>query len=121
MSILFKPMGYLAAFAVTAGVAGCGTEIKCQGIDISAMATDEQPVWLPCAPLKIPLPLDKAGGVDVTFEVPPPPKGRYAWSYFVGLRILFTPGTDEVSKILDNHAIPARIFLYRIEEGAVVD
>jgi len=116
MSILFKPIGYLAALAATAGVAGCDSEVKCQGGDMVVSATDERPAPLPCAPLKIPLPLDKAGAkVDVTFEVPPPPKGRYAWNYFVGLRVLFTPGTDNLSKILNNQAIPARIFLYRIE------
>jgi len=115
MSIL-KPMGYLAALAATAGVAGCGSEVNCQGGDMVVSATDERPAPLPCAPLKIPLPLDKAGArVDVTFEVPPPPKGRYAWNYFVGLRVLFTPGTGEVRTVLENHPIPARIFLYRIE------
>jgi len=118
MSILFKPIGYLAALAATAGVAGCGTEVKCQGGDMAAMATDERPAPLPCAPLKIPLPLDKAGArVDVTFEVPPPPKGRYAWNYFVGLRVLFTPGTSDVRIALENHPISARIFLYRIEKN----
>jgi len=55
--------------------------------------------------------------VDVTFEVPRPPKGQLRWSYFVGLRVLFTPGTSDVRIALENHPVSARIFLYRIEDG----
>jgi len=116
MSMLLKPMGCLVALAATAGVTGCGSEGNCQGTEVVATAKDGQPAPLPCAPLKIPLQLDRAGAkVDVTFEVPPPPKGRYAWNYFVGLRVLFAPGTSDVRNILKKYPIPARIFLYRIE------
>jgi len=31
MSLLIKPVGYLAAFAATAGVAGCGAAVDGQG------------------------------------------------------------------------------------------
>jgi len=117
MSAFLKPVSYLAAFAATAGVAGCGPEVSSQGVDAAAAATDEQHAELPRPPIKIPMPLDKAGAkVDVTFEVPPPPKGRWRWSYFVGLRVLFAPGTSDVQLALEKHPIPVRIFLSRIEK-----
>jgi len=118
MSVFLKPMGYLAAFAATAGVTGCDPAINGQGTTVAAPVKGEQPTPLPRPPIKIPMPLDKAGGkVDVTFEVPPPPKGAAAWSYFAGLRVLFTPGTDEVFQILEEHPISARVFLSRIQDG----
>jgi len=48
MSAFLKPMGYLAALAATAGVAGCGSEFSGQGAD--AAAADEQHAKLPRPP-----------------------------------------------------------------------
>jgi len=116
MSILFKPMGYLVALAATAGVAGCGSEVNVQGGDVTAAATGDQHVPLPRVPLKIPMPLDKAGyKVDVTFEVPPLPVDRRFWSGFIGLRILFAPGTSDVRIALEENPVAVRISLHRIE------
>jgi len=85
------------------------------------MAQDERPVELPRPPIKIPMPLDKAGAkVDVTFEVPPLVGERlYGVNYFsgfIGLRVLFTPGTNEVFQALEEHPPAARISLHRIED-----
>jgi len=119
MSTFLKPMGYLAAFAVTAGAAGCGSGTTTQGADMIATTQDERPVPLPQPPIKIPMPLDKAGAkVDITFEVPPLSKGQQFFSsYFVGLQIPFSPPDSEVVQIVQDHPISARIFLYRIEDG----
>jgi len=119
MSTFSKPMGYLAAVAAAVGVAGCGSETNSQGADMIATANDERPVPLPQPPIKIPMPLDRAGAkVDITFEVPPLSKGQQFFSsYFVGLRIPFSPPDSEVVQIVQDHPISARIFLYRIEDG----
>jgi len=78
----------------------------------------QAPTPLPRLPLKIPMPLDKAGYmIDVTFVVPPLPEGRTFWSGFVGLRVLFAPGTSEVFDAMNQHPVAARIFLHRIEGG----
>jgi len=121
MSNFLKPMGYLAALAATAGAAGCSPAINEQGVSMTVLTQDGQSAELPRAPLKIPMPLDKAGArVDVTFEVPPPPKGWYAWSYFIGLRVPFTPGTSTVREALQAHPVAARMFLWRIKDGEEV-
>jgi len=122
MSMLIKPVGYLAAFAATAGVAGCGGAVNAQGADVAVAAQDERPVELPRPPIKIPMPLDKAGAkVDVTFEVPPLVGERLFgvnyFSGFIGLRVLFTPGSGDVRIALENHPPAARISLHRIEGG----
>jgi len=121
MSILTKPVGYLAAFAATAGVAGCGAGVNGQGADVAVAAQDARPVELPRPPIKIPMPLDKAGiKVDVTFEVPPLVGERLFgvnyFSGFIGLRVLFTPGSSEVRVALENYPPAARISLHRIED-----
>jgi len=77
-------------------------------------------VELPRPPIKIPMPLDKAGAkVDVTFEVPLLVGERLFnvnyFSGFIGLRVLFTPGTSDVRIALENHPPAARISLHRIE------
>jgi len=121
MSTFLKPMGYLAAFAATAGIAGCGSEPNSQGADMIATANDGQPIPLPQPPIKIPMPLDKAGAkVDITFEVPDTPKRQFFPSYFVGLRIPFSPPASEVVDIVREYPISVRIFLYRIEDGKEV-
>jgi len=95
MSLLIKPLGYLTAFAASVGGAGCGPEVSAQASAIAAAAQDEHPVQLPHPPLKIPLPLDKAGyKVDVTFEVPPLQDGMEYLVNLIGLRVLFMPGTS---------------------------
>jgi len=118
MSVFLKPIGCLAMIAATIAGLACSPETHTQGTDMSATAKSEPSVTLPHPPLKIPMPLDKAGyKVDVTFEVPPLPRGETHFNYFVGLRILFTPGSDTVPDALDKYPIAARISLARIENG----
>jgi len=107
MAINLKSIGCAAVLAA-ASVSGC---------DRAEM--DKHASQYPRPPIKIPLPLDKAGGkVDITFEIPPSTNGnRSSPSYFVGMRVLFTPGTSDVRRALEKHPISARIFLYRIENG----
>lgn len=70
------------------------------------------------APLKIPMPLDKAGHkIDVTFDIPEPPKGERARGYFLGLRILFAPATGQVP-LLESHPVKVRVTMYRLQSGA---
>jgi hypothetical protein len=69
------------------------------------------------APLKIPMPLDKAGHkIDVTFDVPPPPKVSHSTGYFVGLRVLFSPAMGQVQHI-DAHPVSVRVTLHRLHDG----
>lgn len=69
------------------------------------------------APLKIPMPLDKAGyKVDVTFDVPPPPKVSHSTGYFLGLRVLFAPAMGQVQHI-DAHPVSVRVTLHRLQDG----
>lgn len=69
------------------------------------------------APLKIPMPLDKAGHkVDVTFDVPEPQKGERARGYFLGLRILFAPATGQVP-LLEAHPVKVRVTMHRLQSG----
>jgi len=84
-------------------------------------ANNEQSVILPRPPLKIPMPLDKAGyKVDVMFEVPPLSRRMTYLSHLIGLRILFTTGTPDLRKALDVHPVKVRISLHRIEGGKEV-
>jgi hypothetical protein len=74
------------------------------------------------APLKIPMPLDKAGHkIDVTFDVPPPPKVSHSTGYFLGLRVLFAP-SDPNGKIatIDAHPVSVRVTLHRMQDGKEV-
>ena len=69
----------------------------------------------PHAPIKLPIPLDKAGHkVDTTFWFihPDPPR-----AYFVGLNIPFTAGDGKRIELIDAHPVKARVTLHRIEEG----
>lgn len=71
------------------------------------------------APLKIPMPLDKAGHkIDVTFDVPPPPKVSHSTGYFLGLRMLFAPA-DPDGKIatIDANPVFVRVTLHRLQDG----
>lgn len=69
------------------------------------------------APLKIPMPLDKAGHkIDVTFDVPPPPKVSHSTGYFLGLRVLFAPAMGQVQQI-DAHPVSVRVTLHRLQDG----
>jgi len=110
--------------AMSAGGAGCSPEVNGQDTNVAATVKDERPMPLPGPPLKIPMPLDKAGyKVDVTFEVPSSLllKGVTNLShYFIGLRVLFAPGTDEVFDALEEHPVTVQMFLHRIEEGKEV-
>jgi len=121
MSIFFKPLGYLTAFAASVGGAGCSPEVSGQPPDMVTAAQNESPTSLPRPPLKIPMPLDKAGyKVDVMFEVPPLPEGVTDSNCFVGLRVMFAPGTDEVFDALENHPVTVRILMFRLENGKEV-
>ena len=70
------------------------------------------------APLKIPMPLDKAGHkIDVIFDVPEPPKGERVRGYFLGLRILFAPATGQVP-LLESHPVKVRVTMHRLQSGS---
>lgn len=72
------------------------------------------------APLKIPMPLDKAGHkIDVTFDAPPPPKVSHSTGYFLGLRVMFAPATGQVQQI-DAHPVSVRVTLHRLQDGKEV-
>jgi len=117
MSIFFKPMGYLATFAAVAGAAGFGSESNGQAGNMVAPA-DERSTQLPHPPLKVPLPLGKAGGkVDITFEIPSLPDVRTYLSNLIGLRVLSPPGNSNVRIALEEHPVTVRISLSRIENG----
>ncbi len=106
---LFRHLLTLAALTTCLGLVACGAsgEGKAAGAKTS----------LPQAPLKIPMPLDKAGHkVDVTFEVPPSPKGESSRGYFVGLRVLFAPAMGQV-QVVDQNPVVVRLFMHRLENG----
>jgi hypothetical protein len=74
---------------------------------------------VPVAPLKIPMPLDKAGHkIDVTFDVPAPPKVSHSTGYFLGLRMLFAPA-DPDGKIatIDSNPVFVHVTLHRLQDG----
>ena len=69
----------------------------------------------PQAPIKLPIPLDKAGyKVDMTFWYirPKPPR-----SLFIGLNIPFTAGDGTRIELVDAHPVKARVTLHRVEES----
>ena len=69
------------------------------------------------APLRIPMPLDKAGHkIDVTFDVPAPPKVGHSTGYFLGLRVLFAPAMGQV-QLIDAHPVEVRVTLHRLQGG----
>jgi len=121
MPTFLKTMGYLTMVAASVAGAGCSPEINAQGANMTMIANNEQPATLPRPPLKIPMPLDKAGyKIDVTFEVLPLPLGVTASNYFVGLRVMFAPGDGKVFDALENHPVTAKISMHRIEDGQEV-
>ena len=72
------------------------------------------------APLKIPMPLDKAGHkIDVVFDIPAPPKVSHSSGYFLGLRVLFAPAMGQVQHI-DAHPVSVRVTLHRLQEGSEI-
>jgi len=108
---------------IAASVAGaaCSPEINAQGANTAMTANNEQSMTLPRPPLKIPMPLDKAGyKVDVTFEVPRLPRRMTYLSHLIGLRILFTTGTPDLRLALEAHPVKVRLSLHRIEDGKEV-
>jgi len=124
MPTFLKLMGYLTVLAAFIGAAGCSPETNAKSTNNSPTTQEERPMQLPRPPLKIPMPLDKAGyKVDVTFEVPSSLllKGATNLShYFIGLRVLYAPGTDKVFDALEEHPVTVRISLHRIEAGKEV-
>jgi len=121
MSNFLKPMGYLAMVAASVGGAGYSPEVNSQGVNVTATVKDGQSVQLLRPPLKIPMPLDKAGyTIDVMFEVPSSMllKGMtYVAHYFIGLQVLYTPGTSDVYDALKAHPVTVRLSLFRLENG----
>jgi len=118
MPTLLKPMGYLTMVAASVAGTGYSPEINAKGANMTVTANNEQPVTLPRPPLKIPMPLDKAGyKVDVTFEVASLPKGATYLSQLIGLRVLFTPEESEVLNALRKHSVTVKISLHRLVEG----
>lgn len=100
-----------AGLALT--LAGCSA-----GGPGKAATQDASDVGVLVAPLKIPIPLDKARHkIDVTFDIPEPPKGERVRGYFLGLRILFAPATGQVP-LLENHPVKLRVTLHRLQSGA---
>ena len=74
-----------------------------------------EPHMQPLAPIKLPLPLDKAGyKVDTKFWIIPPEPER---AYFVGLNIPFTAGDGSRIELMDAHPVKARVTLHRMEEN----
>jgi len=121
MSTFLKPMGYLTMVAASVAGAGYSPETNAQGADMTMTTKNEQPVTLPHPPLKIPMQLDKAGyKVDVTFEVPPLPRGMTSLNYLIGLRVMFAPGTSNVRIALEENPVTVRISLHRIKGGREV-
>jgi hypothetical protein len=101
-----------AGLALT--LAGCSA-----GGPGKAATQDASDVGVLVAPLKIPMPLDKAGHkIDVTFDVPAPPKVSHSTGYFLGLRVLFAP-TDPDGKIatIASHPVEVRVTLHRLQNG----
>lgn len=74
-----------------------------------------EPHMQPQAPIKLRIPLDKAGyKVDTKFWIIPPEPPR---SYFVGLNIPFTAGDGRRIELMDAHPVKARVTLHRMEEN----
>ncbi|WP_156468861.1 hypothetical protein [Cephaloticoccus capnophilus] len=116
-----KIIGYLKMVAASVAGAGYSPGINAQGANMIMTVNNEQSVTLPRPPLKIPMPLDKAGyKVDVTFEVPPLPRRMTYLSHLIGLRILFTTGDLNLLRALEAHPVEVRLSLHRIEDGREV-
>lgn len=116
----------MASFINMGGARWWLTAILALGLlGCSAVRVDEQPAPAPSeagvlvAPLKIPMPLDKAGfKVDVTFDIPPPPRVSHSSGYFLGLRMLFAPADpDRKIATIDAHPVEVRVTLHRLQDG----
>lgn len=92
--------------------------VGCSAVGPGVAATqDSSDAGVLAAPLKIPMPLDKAGHkIDVTFDVPAPPKVSHSTGYFLGLRVLFAPARGQVQHI-DAHPVSVRVTLHRLQDG----
>jgi hypothetical protein len=99
---------------LTWSLLGCGTASKA-GVSGAGEATGE----VLQAPLKIPMPLDKAGHkVDVIFDIPEPPQGERSRGYFIGLRLLFAPADpDERISTIAANPVTVRMTLHRLVGG----
>ncbi|MCB2018863.1 MAG: hypothetical protein KDF54_15360 [Hydrogenophaga sp.] len=95
--------------------------LACAGSGAATQAASADGTVL-MAPLKIPMPLDKAGfKVDVTFDVPPPPKVSHSTGYFLGIRMLFAPSDpDKKIATIDAHPVEVRLTLHRLQDGKEV-
>lgn len=103
---LWRALGIVGAFLLCAALL-----MGCKHSEQPAA----QPHMQPRAPIKLPIPLDKAGyKVNTTFWVIPP---KPPYGYFVGLRIPFTAGDGRRIELIDAHPVKARVTLHRMEEG----
>ena len=76
-----------------------------------------EPHMQPQAPIKLPIPLDKAGyKIDTTFWIIPP---EPPYGYFVGLNIPFTAGDGTRIELMDAHPVKAKVTLHRMEENGM--
>ena len=103
---LWRALGIVGAFLLCAALL-----MGCKHSEQPAA----QPHMQPRAPIKLPIPLDKAGyKVDTTFWFirPDPPR-----ALFIGLNIPFTAGDGTRIELIDAHPVKARVTLHRMEEG----
>ena len=107
-TIWWRTLGVLGVLLVgTALLVGCKQP--------APQAPVAEPHMQPQAPIRLPIPLDKAGyKVDTTFWFidPDPPR-----AYFVGLNIPFTAGDGRRIELIDAHPVKAKVTLHRMEEG----
>ncbi|MDP3884663.1 hypothetical protein [Hydrogenophaga sp.] len=115
MTQIHHRLKLLLMVVLTWSLLGCGTPVT-GGASGARDATGE----VLQAPLRIPMPLDKAGHkVDVTFDIPEPPQGERSRGYFIGLRVLFAPGIGQAQHI-DAHPVSVRLTLHRLNGGVDV-
>ena len=96
------------------GLLGCAAA----GGHATASGSQTGDVAVPQAPLKIPMPLDRAGHkIDVVFDIPEPPAGERARGNFLGLRILFASAMGQV-QLLEAHPVKVRVTMHRLQSGA---
>ena len=106
--ILWRVLGLSGALLLSAALLmGCKQP--------SSRPPAAEPHMQPHAPIKLPIPLDKAGyKVDMTFWFIHPDPLR---AYFVGLNIPFTAGDGTRIELIDAHPVKAKVTLHRIERG----
>ena len=107
--ILWRLLGLSGALLLSAALLmGCNKQP-------SSRLPAAEPHMQPQAPIKLPIPLDKAGyKIDTTFWIIPPDPPR---SYFVGLNIPFTAGDGTRIELMDAHPVKAKVTLHRVEES----